>query len=76
LEGASNNRTTDSCRRKGEDDDEEETKYSKTLLIRTNYGLTLVQISGSPNYRNITENMLKEVIKWTSLVFLGNTALF
>jgi hypothetical protein len=51
-------------------------KYSKTSLIRTNWERTLVQISESPNYRSATENMLREVIKWTSLFFLGNTTLF
>jgi hypothetical protein len=41
-----------------------------------NWELTLVQISGSFNCRSAPDNMFKEVIKWTSLVFLSNTALF
>jgi hypothetical protein len=36
--------------------------HSKTSLIRTNWERTLVQISESPNYRSVTENMLREVI--------------
>jgi hypothetical protein len=51
-------------------------KYSKTSLIQTNRERTLVQISESPNYRSATENMFREVIKWTSCVCLGNTTLF
>jgi hypothetical protein len=46
---------------------------SKTSLIRTNWERTLFQISESPNYKSATENMFREVIKWTSRVFLGNT---
>jgi hypothetical protein len=43
--------------------------YSKTSLIPTNWERTLVQISESPNYGNATENMFREVIKWTSRLF-------
>jgi hypothetical protein len=50
--------------------------YSKTSVIRMNWQGTYVQIGGSPNYINGTENLLREVIKWTSRVFLGNTTLF
>jgi hypothetical protein len=50
--------------------------YSTTSLIRTNWERAPVEISGSPNYRIATENMLREVIKWISRVFLGNTTLF
>jgi hypothetical protein len=39
--------------------------YSKNTLIQTNWEWTLVQIS--PNYRSATENMFKEVIKWTPM---------
>jgi hypothetical protein len=45
-------------------------------VIQTDWEQTLVQISESPNYGNATENMFREVIKWTSHVFLGNAALF
>jgi hypothetical protein len=51
-------------------------KYSKTSLIQTNWEQTFVQISESPNYRSALENMFREVIKWNSHVFLGNTTLF
>jgi hypothetical protein len=50
--------------------------FFTTSLIRTNWERTLVQISESPNYRSATENMFREVIKWTSRVFLGNKTLF
>jgi hypothetical protein len=50
--------------------------YSKTSLIRTHWERTLVQISESLNYRSATENMFREVIKWTSRVFLDNATLF
>jgi hypothetical protein len=30
----------------------------------------------SQNYRSATENMFREVLKWTSCVFLGSTTLF
>jgi hypothetical protein len=53
---------------RGEDDEEEETRHRKTSLIRANYDLTLVQISGSPNYRNVTEN----IVTWRTREFLGN----
>jgi hypothetical protein len=53
-----------------------DTTERKTTLIRTNWERTLVQISESPNYTSATENMFREVIKWTSRVFLGNTTLF
>jgi hypothetical protein len=51
-------------------------KYIKTLLIWTNQNQTLVQINKSLNYRSSTESMLREVMKWTSYVFLCNTTLF
>jgi hypothetical protein len=51
-------------------------QYSKTSLIQNNWERTLVQMSESPNYRSATVNMLREVIKWTSRVFLCNTTLF
>jgi hypothetical protein len=51
-------------------------KYSMTSLIWTNWEQTLVKISESLNYRSATENMFREVIKWTSHVFSGNTTLF
>jgi hypothetical protein len=35
-----------------------------------------VQISESPKFRIATENMFREVIKWTSHIFLGNRTLF
>jgi hypothetical protein len=38
-------------------------------VIRTNWEGTFVQIGESPNYRNATENLFSEVIKWTSRVF-------
>jgi hypothetical protein len=38
-------------------------------LIRTNWERNIVQISESPNYRSAIENVLIEVIKWTSRVF-------
>jgi hypothetical protein len=40
--------------------------YSKTSLI---WERTLVQISESLNYGSATEDMFREVIKWTSHVF-------
>jgi hypothetical protein len=42
-------------------------KYSKISLIRTNWERTLVQISESSNYTSATENMFREVIKWTKI---------
>jgi hypothetical protein len=50
--------------------------YSKTLLFQTKWEQTIVQISGSLNYRSATESMFRGAIKWTSRVFLGNTTLF
>jgi hypothetical protein len=50
-----------------------QTQYSKTSLIRSNLERILVQISESPHNRNTTKNMFREVIKWTSRVFLRNT---
>jgi hypothetical protein len=54
----------------------EKKNYSKASLIRINLERTLVQISESLNYRSATENIFREVIKWTLRVFLGNTTLF
>jgi hypothetical protein len=51
------------------------TYNSKTSLIWTNWGRTLVKISESPNYRSATENVFREVIKWISRRFLGHTIL-
>jgi hypothetical protein len=42
----------------------------------TNWERTLVQFSESPNCRSATENIFREVIKWTSYVSLGNASLF
>jgi N-dimethylarginine dimethylaminohydrolase len=50
-------------------------QHSKLSLIQTNWEQNLVQISESPNYISVIENMFKEVIKFTSLVSLGNTTL-
>jgi hypothetical protein len=58
------------------DNGHEKRIYSKTSLIRTNWDLTLFQISECPNYRSAIENMFREVIKWTSGVLLGNRTLF
>jgi hypothetical protein len=51
-------------------------QYSKTSLIWTNWKQILVQISESLNYRSATENMLRELIKWTPRFFPGSTTLF
>jgi hypothetical protein len=50
-------------------------EYSKTSPIRTNWERTFVQVSECTNYRSATEDMFREVINWTSQVFLGNTIL-
>lgn len=60
----------------GCDDKRSKCTYSNTSLIRTNWERTLVLTSESLNYGNPTENMFREVIIWTSGVFLGNTTLF
>jgi hypothetical protein len=39
--------------------------YSKTSLIQANLEWTPFQITESPNYRSATENMFKDVVKWT-----------
>jgi hypothetical protein len=51
-------------------------QYNKTSLIRTNWVQTLVQISLSPNCKSATENVLREVTKWTSHFSIGNTFSF
>jgi hypothetical protein len=50
--------------------------HSKTLLIRTNWERTFVQISESLNHRRVTENMFRKSLKLTSRVLLGNWTLF
>jgi hypothetical protein len=50
---------------------------SRNSQIRKNWERTFVQISENHNYsRSAAENMFREVIKWTTHVFLGNTTLF
>jgi hypothetical protein len=51
-------------------------QYSKTSLIQTNWEQTLVQINENLNDRSTTENMFREVIKYTLRVFLCNTTLY
>jgi hypothetical protein len=42
---------------------------NKTSLIQTNWEQTLVQITESLNYRSVTENMFKEVIRDFTCLF-------
>jgi hypothetical protein len=53
-----------------------ETVFRENSLIWTNWEGTIGQRSEGPNYRIATENMFREVIKWTSPICLGNTSLF
>jgi hypothetical protein len=42
----------------------------------TNWERILMQISENLSYKNDTENMFSEVIKWTSHDFLGSSTSF